>query len=426
RADCLFRLRRYAEAERAFAALGDAPEVRVWHARALARADRVEEAVAALEAIGAQASGATAAWARFLAATLHEGRGRTERAIALFESVADGGDAKLRDDALWRLAWSAWRAGERDTARRRFQALARAQSDPLDRLAARYWAARALDGTDRAEAERELAEIAAEHPLSYYGWRAATRASVQRRDVAPIANGADALTESDRFAAHVLIGAGLPEPGVRVLAPLARRARSVRDRIAVARLYRDAEAYHEAQTLIVAAYAAQLSRGIAPGQEELWRLAWPDAFAAERRRALPPGARIDEWFVASILREESGYRPDVVSVSGAVGLLQLMPETAHRIAREAGVDPFSPALLVRPAVNLRIGSFYLDRLAARFDGVLEAVAASYNAGPEAVAGWRRGVLPPPDEWVESIPYDETRGYVKRVLRSLLVHRTLYP
>jgi soluble lytic murein transglycosylase len=134
---------------------------------------------------------------------------------------------------------------------------------------------------------------------------------------------------------------------------------------------------------------------------------------------------IDPWLVASILREESGYRREVVSVSGAVGLLQLMPDTAARLAPEAGVSDFAVARLVEPALNLRLGAFYLDRLARRFGGALEPTIASYNAGPDAVTSWRRGVVPPGDEWVESIPYEETRGYVRRVLRSLHVHRTLY-
>jgi soluble lytic murein transglycosylase len=103
-----------------------------------------------------------------------------------------------------------------------------------------------------------------------------------------------------------------------------------------------------------------------------------------------------------------------------------MPDTAARLARDAGIDGFAPSQLVRPELNLRLGALYLDRLTQRFDGALEAVAASYNAGPEAVSGWRRETARPADEWVEAIPYDETRGYAKRVLRSLHVYQTLYP
>lgn len=424
RADCLFRLRRYPEAAVAFAALGDTPELRLWHARSQARADRVDEAITELESVGT-GSGETAAWARYLAGLLHEGRGREERARELFAAAVDGGSDKVAADALWRLAWGAWRRGDPDTARRRFGALAAQQRDPLDQLGARYWAARALAAQDPAGSARELAAIAAEYPFSYYGWRAGASAHPEAASHAPVQDGAPALTDADLLAARALVAAGLPAAGLEALVRPAARAHNVDDRIAVARVQSDAGDYHAAQSLLVGAYAASLARGVAAGQQELWKLAWPDAFAAERRAAMPPDAAIDPWLVASILREESGYRPAVVSVSGAVGLLQLMPDTATRIAPDAGVTDFTPAQLVDPALNLRLGAFYLDRLTRRFGGALEPTIASYNAGPEAVTSWRRGVIPGDDEWVESIPYEETRGYVKRVLRSLHVHRTLY-
>ena len=426
RAESLFRLRRYREAEAGFAALAGDPDARVWRARSLARADRVDEAIAQLESIGNEAHGSTSAWARYLAASLHEGRGQHERARVLFAASVDGAEEKIAAQALWRLGWSAYTGGDPATARRRFRALIAVQQDPLDRLAARYWAARSLESEDAEEAARELAEIAAEYPFSYYGWRAASRTEVVPVARAPIVDGEAALGDRDLFAPRVLIAAGLREAGQRALQQLEARAANVDDRIAIGRLHVAAGDPHRAQTLVVDAYAERLARGVATGQRELWELAWPDAFAAERRRTRPSGSQLDPWFVASIMREESGYRPDVVSVSGALGLLQLMPDTAARLARDAGVEGFSASQLVRPELNLRLGALYLDQLSLRFDGALEAVAASYNAGPGAVSGWRRGASQPADVWVDSIPYDETRGYAKRVLRSLHVYRTLYP
>ena len=125
------------------------------------------------------------------------------------------------------------------------------------------------------------------------------------------------------------------------------------------------------------------------------------------------------------MREESSYRPEVVSVSGARGLLQLMPDTAARVARDVSLDPFEPDDLFTPAVNIELGSAYLAQLLARFNGNAAAAIGSYNAGPEAVARWRPGDGTPEDVWVEEIPYDQTRAYVKRVLRSLHVYRVLY-
>jgi soluble lytic murein transglycosylase len=138
-----------------------------------------------------------------------------------------------------------------------------------------------------------------------------------------------------------------------------------------------------------------------------------------------PGQGVPAALIWSIMREESGYRPDVVSPAGARGLLQIMPATGARLAREAQLDRFDPEDLFEPSLNVRLGAFYLGALMRRFEGRASAAIGSYNAGPEAVARWlaRTGSLPD-DEWVEGIPYEQTRGYVKRVLRSVCAYELL--
>ena len=143
------------------------------------------------------------------------------------------------------------------------------------------------------------------------------------------------------------------------------------------------------------------------------------------RGATLEGLKIEPGLVYAIMREESGYRPKIVSVSGARGLLQLMPETAERVARESQLDDFSPDDLFEPGVNIQLGSDYLSTLLRRFDGRTSAAIGSYNAGPQAVARWVNDGPVEDDIWVEEIPYDQTRGYVKRVLRSLHAYRVLY-
>ena len=87
---------------------------------------------------------------------------------------------------------------------------------------------------------------------------------------------------------------------------------------------------------------------------------------------------------------------------------------------------FSADDLFDPSTNIKLGSHYLGELSRRFDGHLSASIASYNAGPEAVARWLGPDAPREDDiWVESIPYDQTRGYVKRVMRSLHAYKVLY-
>lgn len=423
RAHCLFRLRRYAEAEAAFAALGDDPEARLWRARAQARQNAVEEAVAALEALGREPHGATSAWARQLAGQLHDGRGRHEKARALFASVVDDRAAsdEVARESLWRLGWSAFRAGDREEAARRFAALAKRTGDPLERLQARYWGARARGGQ---EGERALATIAGEYPFSYYGWRAAQRVAPAEVAPAPLAAGRRALDDATLLPARILVAAGLAEEARAELSGLAGRAAGLDDRLALGQLHAAAGDWSGAQGLVVTAYGERLARGPAGAPRALFELAWPDAYADALTEALGNGAGVDRALVLAVMREESRYQPDAISPTGALGLLQIMPDTGARLARELGMADFAPARLLEPRTSVRLGSHYLGQLARRFEGALAAAIASYNAGPEPVAEWLATGPADEDEWVEAIPYAETRTYVKRVLRSRHVYRTL--
>ncbi|MEB2343116.1 MAG: lytic transglycosylase domain-containing protein [Deltaproteobacteria bacterium] len=424
RADCLFRLRRYAEAEAAFAALGDDPEARLWRARAQARRGAVEGAVAALEALGREQDEGTSAWARQLAGQLHAGRGRSDRARTLFASVAGDPSASdaIASDALRQLAWSAWRAGDPREAQARFAALAARQRDPIEQLEARYWEARARGGEGGA---RALAALAGEYPFSYYGWRAAQQGETAPVTPPPVPPGTRALDGAALLAARILVAAGLTDEARAELRALDGRAAGLDDRLALATLHAAAGDWSGAQGLVVSAYGERLARGPVNGPPALWRLAWPEAYPEALAAAqLADGA--EPALVRALMREESRYEPGAISVTGALGLLQVMPDTGARLARELGMADFAAPQLLDPPTNLRLGSAYLASLLRRFDGALAPAVASYNAGPGPVAEWLAAGPRAEDEWVDAIPYTETRAYVKRVLRSRHAYRTLAP
>ena len=129
--------------------------------------------------------------------------------------------------------------------------------------------------------------------------------------------------------------------------------------------------------------------------------------------------------VAAVIREESSYDPRARSWVGAVGLMQLMPDTARLVAHEAGLAYDEPASLWDPGLNIALGARYLGTLRARFQEPLLAVAG-YNAGPHRVQRWLAD-RPTADleEFVEQIPFDETRGFVKRVFTSWQHYRRHY-
>jgi soluble lytic murein transglycosylase len=125
------------------------------------------------------------------------------------------------------------------------------------------------------------------------------------------------------------------------------------------------------------------------------------------------------------MREESGFRAEIVSPVGARGLLQIMVETGRQLAEQHGVEEFAGDDLFDPGTNIDLGARYLTDLARLFEGRTSASIASYNAGPDVVSKWEPGASVADDEWVEAIPYSQTRSYVKRVLRSLYAYRVLY-
>ena len=427
----MFALRRYEEAIPAFEALAPDPSSRVWRARSVARNGDVLGAVEALEKIAGEGWGKTSVYARYLAALLlvDEDESEQPRARRHFEKIAgESAYPRYANPSVWYLGWTSWREGRYEEARKQFGLLAaRLEKDPIGRLRARYWEARAAEKLADPAAEASFTAIAREFPLTYYGWRAQKRiTSFEPVPPKPLEAGRRAVTTGDLARARILLEADLEDEAVRELLRQAGRAKGLADRIEIARLLADAGAYNRAQGMILRPYRTDLARGVVPGQEEAWWLAWPAAFSPEIEELSPADSSVDAAVVSAVMREESGYRPGVTSPAGARGLLQIMPKTGERLARQAGLGGFHPDQLYRPRVNIQLGSFYLDQLTREFSGRLEAAIASYNAGPAAAARWtaeQPGLED--DEWVEAVPYSQTRAYVKRVLRSVHAYRVLY-
>ena len=137
-------------------------------------------------------------------------------------------------------------------------------------------------------------------------------------------------------------------------------------------------------------------------------------------------AGVDPYFALAIMREESHFNPKAVSRAEAMGLMQLMPETAHEVARRHKIEIGSIEELFDPYFNTLLGTRYLGRLASNFDDDVLLTAGGYNAGPRNMKRWLKiwGKVSP-DEFVEHIPFKETRNYVKRVFRSYIIYRHLY-
>lgn len=437
RAQTLFRMRRYPDALAAFQALPQTGDTPIWTARSMARADLVVESIAAFQKL-AKKKGPNQMRAHYLAALLLDGRNRDEEARFHFDRLTQGapnsGNARA---ALWRLGWSDFRNERYAESEQRFAALADTTASRIDRLRPLYWQGRSVESLGRNEEAAALyASLAEEFPLSYYGWRARERSAQinfagsgavnARKEARPgIPNGRSALPAGALERILILMEAGLHDEGARETARLTRKANGLEDRIQLARLLTSGGDFNRAQRVIVDAYTTDLARGPIQGSEELWWYAWPSAYSGLVDAATASEESVPPELVYSIMREESGYRPKVVSPVGARGLLQIMRETGAKLAGRSGRGAFDPDDLFDPRTNIELGSFYLTELSQRFPTKLSASIASYNAGPHVVKDWVDGDFRPDDEWVESIPYSQTRSYVKRVMRSLQAYQRLY-
>ncbi|MDG2049297.1 MAG: tetratricopeptide repeat protein [Myxococcota bacterium] len=280
----LFRLRRYPEATEAFAVLPQTEDVPIWRARSMARSGQVFEAIEEFERLADSNVNRQGIRARFLAGLLLDGRGHNARAEAHYRQVARSGQrAGLSDAAAWRLGWGAYRAGDYERANLYFDQLVRQkEGDPIGQLRPRYWHARALEHRGDARSLTEFSEIARDYPLSYYGWRARSRIGhdiPERLDRPAPRNRARRLTSAALARPRILIQAGLLQEAQEEIRILARQARSLEDRMALAQLATAAQDYNRAQRIVVEPYTATLARGPIRQHEDLWWYAWPTAYS---------------------------------------------------------------------------------------------------------------------------------------------------
>jgi soluble lytic murein transglycosylase len=289
--------------------------------------------------------------------------------------------------------------------------------------AARYWAGRAYERLGRhADAEKRWKAIIADSPYSYYAWLAYRRLKLSGWTPPAGADTAAHVAAVDSISARI---AALQQLGMDA------EARFELDALVDRASAKPAEAPAIAQALLVASEPARglrvALRAIDRGTptRALFVAAFPvvheDALREESRRH-----SLDPALVAGLIRQESSFNPRAVSAVGARGLMQLMPSVGASVAKSMSYPMWDPALLFDPDVSLELGTAHLASSLKRGVPTAHALAA-YNAGASRVARWvdRPGSASDPELFTEWIPYTETRGYVRIVLRNQNIYRSLY-
>lgn len=159
--------------------------------------------------------------------------------------------------------------------------------------------------------------------------------------------------------------------------------------------------------------------------KSFWKLAFPFPYRAKIERYAKQRS-LDPYLVAALIRQESEFNPVAMSVAKAIGLMQVMPGTGRELGRRVGLRAVRPSSLKVPDINLNIGTYYLQRQLAARNGNVEDTLAGYNAGPSRVPTWRSWWdFRENAEFVETIPFTQTREYVQIVLRNAEMYRRIY-
>jgi soluble lytic murein transglycosylase len=159
--------------------------------------------------------------------------------------------------------------------------------------------------------------------------------------------------------------------------------------------------------------------------KEFWKLAFPLPYRDELERFAKVNG-LDPFLVAALIRQESEFNPKAVSRANARGLTQILPGTGRELSRRLKVKAYGTASLFVPAVNLQLGTFYLKTIVDNLGGRWEAALAAYNAGPSRAKAWSSwGEFREPAEFIETVPFSETRNYIQTVLRNADTYRRIY-
>jgi soluble lytic murein transglycosylase len=446
----LFKMRRrYGDAGQlllgVYAKLGGQAAEAMFHgARALSRADRDDEAITWYgKVVAAYPDSAYAPEAAFLTGWLEFNRGRYAQAIAPLEaSLRRYPRSKFVDDGLWFLGMAHYFQGHWDPARARLAELAK-HPGALEGGKASYWLARIDERlAARPAAIAGYTQTVTRYPFSWYALLARARLARLGVTISPFGSD-DAAPRGPRLAATVdeslakdrviqradaLIAAGLGTEAGEELARNERGFLKRHDRAAAFAMlldrYRRAGNYYRPWMLAVSYSGSALDGPARDDARRWWENAYPRAYREliEQHQAL---GNNPEGYLYSIMRKESGFNPHDLSYADAQGLLQMIPPTTQRVAKQLKI-PYDPGRLYEPAYNIQTGSWYIGHLLQKFKGQIPIGAGSFNSGPRPVMRWveqygDREI----DELVELVPYTQTREYMKKVTENFARYQYLY-
>jgi soluble lytic murein transglycosylase len=325
---------------------------------------------------------------------------------------------EFAEDAAWNLGWIHYRNGRLREALITFSSFTNTRS-VTNSARATYWKARVLEKIGRkGEAFNIYETLSRSYNPTYYSYLALKKVGSTRGfNLSP-----DSYTKTDvvnkvslrKNRAELLIELSMFDDAILEIQEFEKEATNTGELIEVSKLYNRAAKFN---------HSIKIAQDIR--LPEAYWLSYPKGFG-EIVRLYSGKYQADELVIYSIIREESRFQEDAVSPSGAIGLMQIIPDTGIYTAGKVGISGYTTDMLYTPIINIQLGIAYFQEVLQQYNGVVHLAIASYNAGPHVVVRWVEKLKNlETDEFIEEIPYGETRNYVKRVLRSYGVYKAIY-
>lgn len=357
----------------------------------------------------------------------------------LQQRFPNGGRASY---AHWKASWLTLRQGRNAQAAKDFEEQVAWYPTSSEVPAALYWRGRlAEEENDTVMAHAYYQKLSLRYRNYYYGELARQRLTKVKDngdpqhyavlDHVPPLSSSDVIADDDpptdnlRYQkAQLLANGALIDFAVRELHAAADEEKGTWAPAEIAKVYEDIGRYDMAIETLKHAAPNYFAVDLPNLPRSYWEALFPKPYWTDLKHYATSYA-LDPYLVASLIRQESAFNPNAVSHANAVGLMQLLPKVGKGVAKQEKLKHFSTQQLFTPATNLRFGTHYFRSMVDQF-GSFEYALAAYNAGTDRVHDWMgQGQYRDPQEFVESIPFTETREYVQNILRNANVYRQLY-
>ncbi|MGD0832169.1 MAG: transglycosylase SLT domain-containing protein [Terracidiphilus sp.] len=350
--------------------------------------------------------------------------------------------SKNASAAHWKAGWLSYRQGLFADAERLFDEQIRLYPTAPETVSAIYWRGRLYETQDQKPAQAAANYRAIVRAYQHFFYAQMARQRLTALGLAKPGTPSVSQPQLDQFQpppvpvlqesfpidsphlakARLLANAGLNDYIAQEIA--ADPDSTSWSALAEAQIYSSYGEYYRAMRSLKRALPTAASASVKSIPMAYWRILFPEPWWATITTEAAKN-NLDPYLVASLIRQESEFNPVALSKANACGLMQMLPSVGKSMARQEGMSHYENYMLFDPVTNIRLGTRYLRQTLDKFGGIAEYALAAYNAGDSRVEEWEAaGPYQGIDEFVESIPFTETRGYVEAILRNMETYKAI--